>query len=235
MLDVSAVSAGYDRLQILQDVSLSVGDGEIVGIIGPNGAGKSTLLKVIFGYIRPFSGTIRFDGTDITGRSPDKVMRLGISYVAQAGGLFADMTVLENIRLGGYTLADRRATAAGIERAYQLFPFLAARSGQRAGVLSGGQQQALAIARALVVNPRMLVLDEPSAALSEKAIDEIYDSLLAINRTGISMVIVEQNVAKILETAHRIAVLDTGRNAFDGTAADMRASDRIRRLYLGES
>jgi len=146
MLAIEGVTAGYGRLEILHDVSLAVGTGEIVGIIGPNGAGKSTLLKTIFGYLPPFSGVIQFDGEDVTGLSPDHIMRRGIGYVAQAGGVFADMSVHENLVLGGYSLASSHATAAAIERVYAQFPLFRARAQQRAGSLSGGEQRALAVA-----------------------------------------------------------------------------------------
>lgn len=235
MLEATDVSTGYGRLQILHRVNINVAAGEIVGIIGPNGAGKSTLVKCIFGYLDAFEGDIFFGGQRINDLSPDQVMRHGIGYVAQAGGIFADMTVGDNLRLGGYSLKSRQVLREAIERVCTEFPLFAQRSGQRAGNMSGGEQRALAIARALIVNPQLLILDEPSAALSPRATDEIYDRLIALNGSGVSMLIVEQNVPKILEVAHSIFVLDIGRNAFDGSAAQLRASDRLRRLYLGES
>ena len=234
MLAVEGVSAGYGRLEILHKVSLDVGPGEIVGIIGPNGAGKSTLLKTIFGYLPPFEGSVRFVGDTLAGLSPDRVMRQGIGYVAQAGGVFADMSVHENLVLGGYSLGSRRAAAAAIEAVYAQFPLFRARAHQRAGSLSGGEQRALAVARTLVVKPRLIILDEPSAALAPRFIDEIYATLAALNRSGIALLIVEQNVRRILDAAHRVVVLDMGRNAFAGASAELRQSDRIRRLYLGE-
>jgi ABC-type branched-subunit amino acid transport system ATPase component len=234
LLEVAGLHAGYGRLEILQGVSLAVEPGEIVGIIGPNGAGKSTLLKTIFGYLTPFEGSIAFDGRSIVGLTPDRVMRRGLGYVAQAGGVFPDMTVRENLALGGYSLPSRRAVVAATDEALQRFPLFRERAGQRAGSLSGGEQRALAIARTLLVKPRLLILDEPSAALAPRIIDQIYATLLELNRAGIALLIVEQNVAKVLETAHRVAVLDMGRNAFGGTAEELRASPRIRRLYLGE-
>jgi ABC-type branched-subunit amino acid transport system ATPase component len=234
MLKVADVSAGYGRLEILHKVSLEVGAGEIVGIIGPNGAGKSTLLKTIFGYVPPFEGTIHFDGETLQGRSPDQVMRRGIGYVAQAGGIFADMSVHENLVLGGYSLGSRRTASRAIDRIYGQFPRFRARAGQRAGSLSGGEQRALAVARTLVISPRLIILDEPSAALSPRLIEEIYATLAELNRSGIALLIVEQNVRRILDAAHRVVVLDMGRNAFAGASDELRRSDRIRRLYLGE-
>jgi branched-chain amino acid transport system ATP-binding protein len=234
MLEVSDIRAGYGRLEILQGVSLAVAPGEIVGIIGPNGAGKSTLVKSIFGYLMPSSGEIRFEGRDLAGLAPDAVMRRGLGYVAQAGGVFADMSVRENLMLGGYALASRRARAAAVDEVLAKFPLFRDRARQRAGSLSGGEQRALAIARTLMVKPRLIILDEPSAALSLRIIEEIYATLVMLNRAGVALLIVEQNVEKILETAHRVFVLDMGSNAFCGSATELRASDRIRRLYLGE-
>jgi len=233
MLELEGVRSGYGKLEIVQAASLEVGDGAIVGIIGPNGAGKSTLLKTAFGYLPPFAGRIALDGREIAGRRPDEIMRLGVGYLAQAGGLFAEMTVHDNLVLGGYTVsrADKRRA---IEAVYARFPLFRDRGRQLAGALSGGEQRLLAIARALIVRPRLLLLDEPSAALAPRFIDLIYATLVALNRDGLAMLIVEQNVAAILAVAHRVFVLDLGRNAFDGTPAELRASDRIRRLYLGE-
>ena len=233
MLELEGVRSGYGKLEIVQAASLQVGDGAIVGIIGPNGAGKSTLLKTAFGYLPPFAGRIALDGREIAGRRPDEIMRFGVGYLSQAGGLFAEMTVHDNLVLGGYTVsrADKRRAIAAV---YARFPLFRDRGRQLAGALSGGEQRLLAIARALIVRPRLLLLDEPSAALAPRFIDLIYATLVALNRDGLAMLIVEQNVEAILAVAHRVFVLDLGRNAFDGTPAELRASDRIRRLYLGE-
>ena len=233
MLELEGVRSGYGKLEIVQAASLQVGDGAIVGIIGPNGAGKSTLLKTAFGYLPPFAGRIALDGREISGCRPDQIMRLGVGYLAQAGGLFAEMTVHDNLVLGGYTVsrADKRRA---LDAVYARFPLFRDRGRQLAGALSGGEQRLLAIARALIVHPRLLLLDEPSAALAPRFIDLIYATLVALNRDGLAMLIVEQNVEAILAVAHRVFVLDLGRNAFDGTPAELRAADRIRRLYLGE-
>jgi len=235
ILEARGVSAGYGRLQILHRVNIAVKAGEIVGVIGPNGAGKSTLVKCIFGYLKAFEGEVLCGERRINGLSPDEVMRHGIGYVSQAGGIFADMTVSENLRMGGYSLKSKAELNQAMERVNANFPLFAKRSSQRAGNMSGGEQRALAIARALIVNPQILILDEPSAALSPRATDETYERLVKLNEGGVSMLIVEQNVPKILEIAHKVFVLDIGRNAFDGSAAELRASDRLRRLYLGES
>jgi ABC-type branched-subunit amino acid transport system ATPase component len=233
MLELEGVRSGYGKLEIVQAASLRVPDRAIVGIIGPNGAGKSTLLKTAFGYLPPLAGRVALDGREIAGRRPDQIMRLGVGYLAQAGGLFAEMTVHDNLVLGGYTVsrADKRRA---LDSVYARFPLFRDRGRQLAGALSGGEQRLLAIARALIVRPRLLLLDEPSAALAPRFIDLIYATLQALNRDGLAMLIVEQNVEAILGVAHRVFVLDLGRNAFDGTPAELRASDRIRRLYLGE-
>ncbi len=233
MLELESVCAGYGKLEIIQSASLQVPDRAIVGIIGPNGAGKSTLLKTAFGYLVPGAGRIVFDGREIAGRRPDEIMRLGVGYLSQAGGLFAEMSVHDNLVLGGYTVS-RAAKRQAIDEIYARFPIFRDRRRQLAGSLSGGEQRLLAIARALMVRPRLLLLDEPSAALAPRFIDQVYATLEALNRDGLALLIVEQNVEAILAVAHRVFVLDLGQNAFDGTPAELRAADRIRRLYLGE-
>jgi branched-chain amino acid transport system ATP-binding protein len=233
MLELENVRGGYGKLEILQSASLTVPDGAIVGIIGPNGAGKSTLLKTAFGYLAPWAGRVALDGREIAGRRPDEIMRLGVGYLSQAGGLFAEMTVHDNLVLGGYTIS-RGEKRRAIEDVYARFPLFRERRRQLAGALSGGEQRLLAIARALIVKPRLLLLDEPSAALAPRFIDEVYATLVGLNRDGLAMLIVEQNVEAILAVAHRVFVLDLGRNAFGGTPAELRGADRIRRLYLGE-
>jgi ABC-type branched-subunit amino acid transport system ATPase component len=233
-LTVANVAAGYGKLEILQGVSLTARLGEIVGIIGPNGAGKSTLLRVIFGFLKPFSGMVRFGDADLTGLPPHQIVRRGIGYVAQARGLFAQMSVHENLVLGAYTLRDRGMIARAVERALAAFPALRARQHQAAGSLSGGEQRSLAIARALMTEPRLMLLDEPSAALAPRLVDEVYERISLLRGQGMGLLIVEQNVDIIMEVADRIYVLDVGRNAFDGSSAELRGLERIRRLYLGD-
>jgi ABC-type branched-subunit amino acid transport system ATPase component len=235
MLEVAGLRAGYGRLEILQGVSLAVQAGAITGVIGPNGAGKSTLLKTVFGYLRPWAGSVALEGQSLIGLRPDQIMHRGIGFVAQAGGLFADMTVHDNLVLGGYSLASRADRHAAVDAVYAEFPLLRERRRQRAGSLSGGEQRALALARAFVTRPRLLLLDEPSAALAPRFIEEVYASIANLNRAGLALLIVEQNVEMILAVAHRVFVLDLGRNAFDGTPAELRGSDRVRQLYLGEA
>jgi ABC-type branched-subunit amino acid transport system ATPase component len=212
-----------------------VPSGVLAGIIGPNGAGKSTLLKTVFGYLRPTAGRLAFEGRTLAGVRPDQVRRRGLGYVAQDGGLFADMTVQDNLVLGGYVLPSRRAVRAAVEAVLERFPLLRDRRRQLAGSLSGGEQRILALARAMVTGPRLLLVDEPSAALAPGMIDRVYENLAALHRGGLALLVVEQNVEAILGVADRVFVLDLGRNAFDGTPAELRGSDRVRRLYLGEA
>jgi ABC-type branched-subunit amino acid transport system ATPase component len=234
LLAVDAVRAGYGPLEILHDVTLRVGPGEIVGVIGPNGAGKSTLLKAVFGYLALRGGTVTLDGRRLDGLRPDERVRCGVGYVAQDGGLFPEMTVQENLALGGYSLRPGRRVRARVDAVLAAFPLLGQRRRQAAGSLSGGEQRTLALARALVAEPRLLLLDEPSAALAPALIDRVYETVVGLNGGGLGFLVVEQNVEAILAVAHRVFVLDLGRNAFDGPPAELRASDRIRRLYLGE-
>jgi len=232
MLELEEVRSGYGKLEIVQAASLRVPDGAIVGIIGPNGAGKSTLLKTAFGYLPPFAGRIALDGRAIAGRRPDQIMRLGVGYLAQAGGLFAEMTVHDNLVLGGYTVsgADKRRA---IDAVYTRFPLFRDRGRQLAGALSGGEQRLLAIARALIVRPRLLLLDEPSAALAPRFIDLIYATLVALNRDGLAMLIVEQNVQQVLKVVDRAYLLEAGHIRASGTSAEMMSTDTIKQAYLG--
>ncbi len=226
--------SGYGQLEILQGVGLELPAGQIAGLIGPNGAGKSTLLKTIFGYLRPFGGSISFEGRDLVGLRPDQVLRRGVGFLAQDGGLFPEMTVQENLALGGYSLGSRPELRAALEEVYARFPALRDRTGQLAGSLSGGEQRMLAIARALMTRPRLILLDEPSAGLAPRVIDSVYEAIVALNRAAITLLVAEQNVEMILGVAHRVFVLDLGRNAFDGAPAELRGTARIRQLYLGE-
>jgi len=233
-LVVDDLHAGYGRLEILQGVAVRVDTGEMVGLIGPNGAGKSTLLKTIFGYLRPFGGVIAFGDESLVGLRPDQVLHRGIGFLAQDGGLFADMTVHENLVLGGYSLRTRGDVEQALDQTFTQFPLLRDRRRQRAGSLSGGEQRLLGLARALMVRPRLILLDEPSAALAPRFIDRVYDAIVALNRSGLALLIAEQNVEMILGVARRVYVLDLGQNAFDGSPAELRETERIRRLYLGE-
>ena len=232
LLEVTALEAGYDDALILRGVDLSAAAEQIVAIVGPNGAGKSTLLKAIYGLVRPRGGSVRFAGEEVIGRRADLLTRDGMNLVPQVGNVFPSLTVVENLHVGALVLsrADRQAEIA---RVLELFPLLAERRKQRAGLLSGGQRKLVAIARALVARPRLLLLDEPSAGLSPIAIDLVFDKLVEIRGLGIGIVIVEQNARRALALADTGYVLDTGRNAYSGPGRELLDDPRVVELYLG--
>lgn len=230
LLDIRQLNVYYDNLQVLWDVSLSVREGEIVTILGANGAGKTSLVQSIFGFNKPKRGNILFRGEDISGRSPDIIVRKGLSLVAEKRELFPKMTVLENLDLGGYA---REAGPAERKNLYALFPVLEERERQLAGTLSGGEQQMLAIARALMARPSLLVLDEPSLGLSPLLVTAVLDSIQKLNRDGLTILLVEQNVQHALEISHRAYILENGRVTREGSASDMLSDDEIRAAYLG--
>ncbi len=227
------VRAGYGKMEILHDVTLRVDPGEIVAIIGPNGAGKSTAFKTIVGFLRPRAGTVRFDGEDITGLRPDQVLRRGLAYVPQGRIVFPQMTVLENLEMGAYIERDRARIAEALERVYRLFPVLADRRRQRAGTMSGGEQQMVAIARALMTRPQLILLDEPSLGLAPKFVTLIFEKLVEMKEAGFTLTVVEQNAARALAIADRGYVLELGRNRFEGPGPRLLADPEVRRLYLG--
>ena len=233
LLTAEKITGGYGKIDILHDVSLSVRPGEIVSIIGPNGAGKSTAFKTIVGLLRPRTGTINFNGEDITGLRPDLVLRRGLAYVPQGRIVFPQMTVLENLEMGAYIVTETARVTAALERVYALFPVLAERRKQKAGTMSGGEQQMVAIARALMTRPKLIMLDEPSLGLSPKFVSLIFDKLMAMKHSGYTLVVVEQNAAKALAVADRGYVLELGRNRFKGTGAALLADPEVKRLYLG--
>jgi ABC-type branched-subunit amino acid transport system ATPase component len=232
LLEVAALEAGYDDALILRGVDLSAAAEQIVAIVGPNGAGKSTLLKAIYGLVRPRGGSVRFAGVEVTGRRADLLTRDGMNLVPQVGNVFPSLTVAENLHVGALVLA-RSDRQAEIARVLELFPLLAERRRQRAGLLSGGQRKLVAIARALVARPRLLLLDEPSAGLSPLAIDLVFDKLVEIRGLGIGIVIVEQNARRALALADTGYVLDTGRNAYTGLGRELLDDPRVVELYLG--
>jgi ABC-type branched-subunit amino acid transport system ATPase component len=232
LLEVTALEAGYDDALILRGVDLSAAAEQIVAIVGPNGAGKSTLLKAIYGLVRPRGGSVRFAGVEVTGRRADLLTRDGMNLVPQVGNVFPSLTVAENLHVGALVLA-RSDRQAEIARVLELFPLLAERRRQRAGLLSGGQRKLVAIARALVARPRLLLLDEPSAGLSPLAIDLVFDKLVEIRGLGIGIVIVEQNARRALALADTGYVLDTGRNAYTGLGRELLDDPRIVEIYLG--
>ncbi len=233
LLAAEHVTAGYGRLDILHDVSLTVAPGEIVSIIGPNGAGKSTSFKAIVGFLRPREGRIVFNGEDITGLRPDLVLRRGLAYVPQGRIVFPQMTVRENLEMGAYIETDARRIRQALERVHALFPVLADRGRQKAGSMSGGEQQMVAIARALMTTPKLILLDEPSLGLSPKFVTLIFDKLMEMKRAGFTLMLVEQNAARALAVADRGYVLELGRNRFEGSGERLLADGDVKRLYLG--
>ena len=227
LLELDRVEARYGPVTALRGVSLTVDEGEIVAVLGANGAGKTTTLRAISGTVRR-SGEIAFAGRRI-GRTPESVARAGIAHVPEGRGTFMELTVLENLRLGAYT---RRS--ADVERAYALFPFLEERAAQPAGTLSGGEQQMLALARALMSRPRLLLLDEPSLGLAPLVVAEIFRIVRDLNeQEGLTVLVVEQNARIALDIAERATVLEVGRVAVEGSADELRANESVRRSYLG--
>jgi ABC-type branched-subunit amino acid transport system ATPase component len=233
LLSAYGITAGYGKMDILHDVALEVKAGEIVCIIGPNGAGKSTAFKTIVGFLRPRAGHVVFKGQEITGLRPDLVLRRGLAYVPQGRIVFSQMTVLENLEMGAYIEADSARTAAALQRVYGLFPVLAERRKQKAGTMSGGEQQMVAIGRALMTTPDLILLDEPSLGLAPKFVTLIFEKLVDMRSAGYTLMIVEQNAARALQIADRGYVLELGRNRFEGEGPRLLADPDVKRLYLG--
>jgi branched-chain amino acid transport system ATP-binding protein len=233
LLALRDVQAGYGSIQILHGVSLQVNAGEVVSVIGPNGAGKSTTFKVIMGFITYLGGEIVFDGRTLIGQRPDRILALGLGYVPQGRVVFSQMTVRENLEMGAYLERDRTKIKASMEYVFSLFPRLGERRRQLAGTMSGGEQQMLAMGRALMMRPRMMMLDEPSLGLSPRLVDEVFDKIVAMARSGLTTMLVEQNAARALEVSDRGYVLELGRNRFEGTGRALLDNPEVRTLYLG--
>jgi ABC-type branched-subunit amino acid transport system ATPase component len=233
LLAADGITAGYGKMDILHDVSLHVRPGELVSVIGPNGAGKSTAFKTIVGFLPPRHGRVTFNGESIGGLRPDLVLRRGLAYVPQGRIVFPLMTVLENLEMGAYIERDRTRIAAALERVFALFPILAERRRQKAGTMSGGEQQMVAIARALMTSPRLILLDEPSLGLSPKFVTLIFDKLVEMKHAGYTLMIVEQNAARALAVADRGYVLELGRNRLEGAGRALLEDPEVKRLYLG--
>ncbi|WP_163557981.1 ABC transporter ATP-binding protein [Halomonas sp. NO4] len=232
LLEAEGLTAGYGDSEILHDVHLRVDEGEIVALIGPNGAGKSTLMKAIFGLVTPRHGSIRFRGKEIAGHTPYNIVKEGLCYVPQVANVFTQLTAEENLDMGGYLL-DESALPERKERVYALFPKLRERRHQRVGKMSGGERQMVAIGSALMLDPALLLLDEPSAGLSPKLVDEIFANIEHINATGLAILMVEQNARKALAMATRGYVLASGQNRVDGPGQALLDDPEVGRLYLG--
>lgn len=236
MLELSALAGGYGPVEILHRVSLTVNDGEIVSLIGPNTAGKSTLLRGISRLGEAwYRGTIDFDGQPLLDQEAHRIAQLGIAHVLEGRHIFPRLTVAENLRLGAWThrRRDARELALGVERVVALFPRLGERMAQAAGTLSGGEQQMVAIGRALMLEPKLLLLDEPSHGLAPKVVEELHAAMLAINRNGVSILLVEQNAQLALNVSTRAYVLSAGRIALQGASAELLQDDEVRSAYLG--
>ena len=234
LLSIDHVSVNYGAVQAIRDVSFTVGRGEIVTLIGANGAGKSTILRALSGIVRTEAGSIVHDGKSIAGLPPHRIARLGIAHVPEGRGVFANMSVRENLEMGGYTRSSRKEVEESFERVFGLFPRLAERASQLAGTLSGGEQQMLAIGRGLVQRPDLLLLDEPSMGLSPVLVSEIFRMIEEINNAGTTILLVEQNASMALSIADRAYVLETGEIALEGRASDLREDPKVRAAYLGD-
>ena len=233
MLGVDALEVAYGEIRALKGVALEVGRGEIVALLGNNGAGKTTTLKTISGLLRPTRGAVMLDGKPLIGVPPHDIVSKGIAHVPEGRRIFNRLTVRENLMMGAYLRRDA-GIADDLDRVFALFPRLEERVAQVAGTLSGGEQQMLAIGRALMLSPRLLLLDEPSMGLAPVLVEQIFDTIAGINRQGTTILLVEQNAAMALSIAHRGYVLETGTIALTGTAAELSDNAEVRRAYLGE-
>jgi len=234
MLTVDHVTAAYGHVQALKEVSLDVQDGEVVALIGANGAGKSTLMAVASGLMKPVSGNVSLAGQELTSMQPHQVARAGLALVPEGRDLFLDMSVYENLQMGAYLHSDRDVLTEDLERVLTFFPILRQRSSQTASTLSGGEQQMLAIGRALMAKPKVLLLDEPSLGIAPRIIEAIFDIIIAINREqATTILLVEQNTRLALAVSQRAYVLETGRIVASGDSAELTRSEVIRRSYFG--
>ncbi|MGN1385996.1 MAG: ABC transporter ATP-binding protein [Bacillus sp. (in: firmicutes)] len=233
MLKVSDINVYYGNIQALKGVSLEINQGEIVTLIGANGAGKSTLLKTISGLLKPKQGDILFKDTSIKGKAAQSIVKKGISHVPEGRRVFANMTILENLELGAYLRKDKAGIKQDLERVYHLFPRLLERQKQQAGTLSGGEQQMLAMGRALMAKPELLLLDEPSMGLAPLLVKQIFSIVQEINNAGTTILLVEQNANLALSIADRAYVVETGRIVLSGQAEELTTSEEVKKAYLG--
>lgn len=232
-LAVADLCAGYGRIEVLRELTLNVGPGDYVAVVGANGAGKTTLLKTISGTVRARSGKVELDGEDVLSRPAHKVPALGVAHVPEGRQIFPALSVLDNLLAGAWLRKDRREREESLEQVYALFPRLNERSSQLAGTLSGGEQQMVAVGRALMLRPRLLMLDEPSQGLAPKLVGEMYEQLAAVHAAGTAILLVEQNTTAALKYAHHAYVMEHGRITMDGPCEELRGSDEIRKAYLG--
>ncbi len=233
MLNLDKINVYYGAIHAIKDISIEVNEGEIVTLIGANGAGKSTTLRTISGLLKPKTGTVKFEGQDIAGLPAQGIVSLGISQVPEGRRVFANMTVMENLELGAYLRSDKKELKEDLKSVFERFPRLAERRGQLSGTLSGGEQQMLAMGRALMSRPRLLLLDEPSMGLAPLLVKEIFSIIKEINASGTTVLLVEQNANMALSIAHKAYVLETGRIILSGVAKELAASEEVRKAYLG--
>ena len=233
MLNLDKINVYYGAIHAIKDISIEVNEGEIVTLIGANGAGKSTTLRTISGLLKPKTGTVKFEGQDIAGLPAQGIVSLGISQVPEGRRVFANMTVMENLELGAYLRSDKKEIKEDLKSVFERFPRLAERRGQLSGTLSGGEQQMLAMGRALMSRPRLLLLDEPSMGLAPLFVKEIFSIIKEINASGTTVLLVEQNANMALSIAHKAYVLETGRIILSGDAKELAASEEVRKAYLG--
>ncbi len=234
ILEIRDLHVHYGGIEALRGVSLEVPAGQVVALIGANGAGKTTTLRAVSKMLAPSGGQVRFRGADVTHLPSHRLVALGMAHAPEGRGVFLNLTVKENLDLGAYLRTDRAGVAQDAERAYALFPILAERRTQVAGTLSGGEQQMLAVARALMSRPKLMLLDEPSLGLAPQVVERIFTVLREVNESGVSLLLVEQNAHKALQLAHRAYVLETGTIAMQGTGKELLASPEVRKAYLGE-
>ena len=233
MLKLEKVDVFYKELQALWGVSLTVNEGEIVALVGPNGAGKTTILRIISGLLKPAGGDIRFQGQSLNRTTPHRIVELGISQVPESGKIFTGMSVLENLELGAFVMRARKQRADSLQRVYDMFPRLAERKNQQAGTLSGGERQMLAIGRALMADPKLLMLDEPSFGLAPILVEQMFEMIARINQQGVTILLVEQNVQASLEMAHRAYLLENGQIVGEGKGKELLSFESVRSAYLG--
>lgn len=234
LLDVRNLTVYYDTVLALDDISLNISEGEIVAMIGPNGAGKSTALKAICGLVKPKSGEVLFQGENINGKQPYQLVEKGLCLVPEGRRVFASMSVLENLEMGSYTRSNKKTLQEYIDKVFSIFPLLKERQRQRAGTLSSGEQQMLAIGRALMLKPKLLLLDEPSLGLSPNYVNTVFEKIKEINKDGTTILLVEQNARMALEYADRGYVFEIGKIAFEDKAKNLLENDKVRKSFLGE-
>lgn len=233
MLKVDKIKVGYKGIPVIHDVSFEVRENQIVAILGANGAGKTTALKTVIGLLKPSEGSVIYDGKNITGMPANRIISMGMAMVLEGRHLFSRMSIVDNLLMGAYTIKDKYTVQKNLEQVYEIFPILKERYRQMAGTMSGGEQQMVAIGRALMSSPRLLILDEPSLGLMPKLVNEVFELIRKINKLGITIIIVEQNAKQTLQFADYAYVIANGKSVLGGTGQEFLNDDRIQKVYLG--